>query len=319
MDVPSKTSSNKKIRRRLRAMFCAAAAALAAHSTTPSAGPLLYEGFNYPVGPLIGQTNSSTGHDWLQAGTQSAPSAINVNAGSLTPPPSLQPAVGNALAIVGIGNATGASERLAWTGALTSGTAYCSLSLRVNSILGSNNTTGGFFTGFNNTSNVATTTNPTIVAARLQARIDPSDASRYDLGIFANVSATATASSWSGALGLGETHFIVAAYDFNPGTDDDLMSLWIDPDPSTFGTSTPPAATVTATGGDVGQLASIIVRQSPAPQLTMDEVRVGTGWADVTSVPEPSAALGLGAASLLLAARRTRQGIINGTAQSCPV
>jgi PEP-CTERM motif-containing protein len=54
----------------------------------------------------------------------------------------------------------------------------------------------------------------------------------------------------------------------------------------------PPAATITddstGIGTDIG-VASIILRQSPAPFLTLDELRVGTTWGDVTPpLPEPS-------------------------------
>ncbi|MEX0613787.1 MAG: PEP-CTERM sorting domain-containing protein, partial [Pirellulales bacterium] len=72
---------------------------------------------------------------------------------------------------------------------------------------------------------------------------------------------------------------------------------------STFRDASPPPATIvddsTATGTDLGVF-SIILRQSPAPFLTLDELRVGTTWRDVT-IPEPTtfALLALSAVGLL--------------------
>lgn len=89
----------------------------------------------------------------------------------------------------------------------------------------------------------------------------------------------------------GETLFLVAASELVPGTQNDVSRLWINPDRSTLGDASPPPATLidnsTGTGTDIGVF-SIILRQSPAPFLTLDELRVGTTWAAVT-IPEPAA------------------------------
>jgi hypothetical protein len=57
---------------------------------------------------------------------------------------------------------------------------------------------------------------------------------------------------------------------------------------STFGdNSLTPAPTLSdTTAGTAINVASIILRQSPAPFVTVDEIRVGTDWASVTA-PEP--------------------------------
>ena len=170
----------------------------------------------------------------------------------------------------------------------SSGNVYYSFAFRADALTGSNSTIGGFFISFNNTGNSSQTTNPSVAPARIQSRIDPTDSSKYDLGIF-NITATAASTSWSSGLTLGVTHFIVAGYTFNTGSStDDVASLWIDPDPSTFLTATPPTPTVTGTGGDVASpgISSILLRQSPAPFLTLDELRIGTDWGSVTT-PEP--------------------------------
>jgi hypothetical protein len=164
---------------------------------------------------------------------------------------------------------------------------------RADTLTGSNNTIGGFFVGLNNTG-TSQTTNPSVAAARIQSRIDPVDASKYDLGIFSNVAATSGAASWLPAMTVGDTHFIVVGYTFNTGSaTDDVASIWIDPDPSTLQTLTPPAPNATATGGDVSSpgVVSTILRQSPAPYFTMDELRIGTDWASVTAQEPASVTL----------------------------
>jgi hypothetical protein len=197
--------------------------------------------------------------------------------------------VGNALALTGSGDNSGSTDRLNLGALINSGTVYYSFTMRVDNLTGSNNGIGGLFMSFNNTGNASQTNNPTVTPARLQGRIDPTDASKYDIGVF-NVTATAGSSSWAPAMTVGSTHFIVVGYTFNTGSAiDDVASLWIDPDPSTFTPGTPPTPTVTGTGGDVASpgIQSFLLRQSPAPQMTLDEIRIGTDWTSVT-VPEPA-------------------------------
>jgi len=268
--------------------FCTCAWFGLSVASTASAAFIAYEPFDYSTGSVQGQTNPSNGMTWLRAGTSANPSAINVASGNLSVPAKITTPIGNAATINGIGDGSGSTTRLALGQTFTSGSVYYSFAFRADALTGSNNTIGGFFISFNNTGNSSQTTNPSVAPARIQSRIDPIDNSKYDLGIF-NIGATAAATSWSSGLTLGVTHFIVAGYTFNTGTaTDDVASLWIDPDPSTFRTSMPPAATLTGSGGDVASpgIASILLRQSPAPYLTLDELRIGTDWADVT-VPEP--------------------------------
>ena len=164
----------------------------------------------------------------------------------------------------------------------TSGTVYYSFLLDVNALTGSNNTTGGFFFSLNNTGNSSQTGNPSVTPGKVQARIDPSDGTKYNLGIFTNESATAGASSWAtNQLAVGDTHFIVGPYDVT----NKVAQMWIDPDPATFALATAPTATAIDTnpGSSFGSgIQSVLMRQSPAPYLTLDELRVGGTWSDVT-------------------------------------
>lgn len=271
-------------------------------SAAPASGALLtYEGFDYATpNRVLGQSNPSTGNNWLLAAAGAASgdtTAINVASGSLTPPAALQPPVGNSAAITGSGNLSGAANRLAFA-SQTTGTIYYSLSLRVDSTADSNTGTGAFLVGLNNTGNAATTSNPSAVAARLQMHQDPDDpVNQYELAIVRNrgVSSLADIPTWIGNLNVGDTLFIVASIEIVAGTQNDVARLWINPDPTTFNDPLPPLATLTdastGSGTDIG-ISSFLLRQGPAPHATVDEIRVGTDWMSVVTIPEP-ASLGL--------------------------
>lgn len=88
---------------------------------------------------------------------------------------------------------------------------------------------------------------------------------------------------------------VVQAYTFNPaGSSDDDYAIWVNPDPTTLGTDTPPPASATAypEGNDLAYIDRINFRQSTAVQtpqaVTFDEIRVGLSWADVTPVAGPA-------------------------------
>lgn len=254
-------------------------------ATPASAAMLRYEAFDYAPGSVQGTTTPGGG-TWLRAGVANPPTAINVVSNSLTVPPEISAPIGNSAAITGAGGASGSTNRLNLGSTVTAGTVYFSFALKVEALTSSNNGVGGWFLGLNNSTGTQTT-NPGVAVARMQGRIDPNDATKYQVGI---VNTDATAAVLNGqslpSLNVNQTYFMVGAYTFNPGLNDDVASLWINP--GNLDLSTPPAPTVTITGPDVtgGQIASILLRQSPAPFLRVDELRVGTDWDSVTA-PEP--------------------------------
>lgn len=120
-------------------------------------------------------------------------------------------------------------------------------------------------------------------------------------------SQSATAGTGS-ALTIGTTYLIVEEIDLDAKT----ASLWIDPDSSTFG-GTAPAYTAQLTGitgGTSGSTAGIdnvgFKSQSTTGQFLVDNLLIGTTWADVTPTPEPStlALAGLGLLGLVARFRR---------------
>jgi hypothetical protein len=295
-------------------------AALLSIASPVSAALVRYEPFNYSnVGSTIEGQTTADGGTWVRAYTDAAnpPNSILVASGNLAMPSQINPAIGNSVELNGVGNGQNKALRLPFgTGAIAAnsgGTMYYSFALRVDELTGATNTTGAFLAGLNNT-NGPSTADATAAGARLYGRIDPTDASKYNLGIFRNVNSTTASTSWfTTGLTVGETIFIVASYEAAVGSQNDVARLWISPDPSTFGdpsfspSTTPPTVqdVTTGTGTDIG-IASIILRQGPAPHVTLDEIRVGTTWADVTPVPEPAGlgVAGIGAVGLLHRRRR---------------
>jgi len=161
----------------------------------------------------------------------------------------------------------------------TTGTVYYSFIVNISS-LGSLNTTGGYFTGFNE----GTSTN---YGATVWTRKDAVDGTKFDIGI--NPRTTAANTVWSSAQTVNTAIFVVISYQIVSGTGNDIVKLWINP---ALGGSEPSATlSATNTGGtDLANVNRILIRQDAAtttPFVEMDELRIGTTWADVA----PSATL----------------------------
>jgi len=272
---------------------------------------LVYDGFNYTAGAdLVGQSPNGGGTSWAATGTSGAGGSdpIVIASGSLTVPGLAAPG-GNSITFGGLG----LTDRLSIGTAISSGTIYYSFAFKVQDVTGLT-ATGGFFAGFNNS--VGTQTGqPTIIGARVLTRLSGSG---YNIGISKNSSALADFSFDTTLRNVGDTIFVVGSYTFNTGTAlDDLAQLWINPNPSTFGSASAPLPDLSAPTGaasgnpDLGSIASFLFRQGNAtavpPIVIADELRVDTTWAGVTPVPEPSAAITALLAGAGLLSRRRRQ------------
>jgi hypothetical protein len=265
-----------------------------------AAGPAhaaLYEGFDYPPSvQLAGQTNPQTGQQWAYVGT-----GLTNSLDPTTTPGGLTYAgfpdsTGNS--VVTNRTQTGVS-RLSLPAGATSGTVYYSMLMRVNDLTGlTNTTTGSFFAGLNNGTGPGASI--TQGGALLMIHLDPDTAEAYNLGVAVNP-ANADRIFEETARILGETLLVVCAYEFRPGADNDVSYLWINPASDTFGADAPPPPTVTSDGAlsvgtasdiPLGQLVSVFLRNnSVEPQtIQIDELRVDTTWAGVTTIPEPATA-----------------------------
>jgi hypothetical protein len=155
--------------------------------------------------------------------------------------------------------------------------------------------------GFNNS--VGPGGLPTSVGAVLRIRQDSTDSSVYHIGTGLN-SGTGTGTSPNvqfdntTPLTAGTTVFVVASYTFVAGANNDEARMWINPNVNTFGDALPPTETLfSAPGvGIADTFVSLVsfnlrnVNTVGAPTLQFDELRVGTTWADVTTVPIPEPA-----------------------------
>jgi hypothetical protein len=111
------------------------------------------------------------------------------------------------------------------------------------------------------------------------------------------------------------THLVVLRYTFNPGVGDDALELWLDPGVLGVAEDLVPGSNLAdATGNDVAFLRSFwLMKGSSGPasspcDLYVDEIRVGTTWAEVTPlVPEPSVIGLFGLTALGLVCRQRLQ------------
>jgi hypothetical protein len=239
-----------------------------------------YEPFNYSAGiNLIGNTNAN-GLFWTAAGpggTQVTVASGNLNVFGLSP------STGNSIRI---NAATGPSARMGTEFTVTSGTVFYSFAFRVADLTGLS-TTGGYVAGFNNSRGTQSGT-PAVVGTQLLLRA--TNGNIFNIGL-SKASTNAADLVWSSqTFTTNETVLVVGSYTFNSATSsDDVSKLWINPDPSDFG-STNPVSTplVASTGADISanQIASIVFFQRTGgvqPLLTFaDELRLGRTFADVT-------------------------------------
>jgi hypothetical protein len=254
------------------------------------AEPLAYEPFNYNPGEFLAPSPSRTtpfGY-WI-AQASGANDAI-IAAGNLAVPGLMAPS-GRCFTNGGAGQ----GNRCVLNTSITNGAVYASYAMRIDNLgtgfIGTGQTVPTFITSIC-FSNVQGTL---IQYCCLQVNTNGGDQSSFLLGI--RQSSGQAYDTWSAALyPVGQTLFIVHGYTFVDGGGNDVCEIWINPDPATFGSNAPPAATLTAfqPSGltDAYWIDRINFRQASAPSIpaamTFDELRVGTNWADVT--PPPPAA-----------------------------
>jgi len=222
----------------------------------------LYEGFNYTVGQAL---QTQTGWTAVNSGDDILIAADNLTYSGL------ESSTGNKVTF----NGSGIDASKAFT-TQSAGTVFYSFIMNV-SDLGSLNATGGYFTGF--------AQNSTTFGATVWTGLDGAG---YKIGINPRTSTTTNMVWVTGTQSLNNSVLVVVSYEFGAGSGDDIVNIWVNPSPSTLGQASAPtpSATATNTGGtDLTGISQIFIRQdsdTETPFIGMDELRVGTSWADVT-------------------------------------
>jgi pectate lyase len=117
---------------------------------------------------------------------------------------------------------------------------------------------------------------------------------------------------YSTPLATGTVYFIVTKYQFGPSSGDDVVALWVNP--ATGATNEPAANVSFSTGGD-GNNSTGIGRCYLYGGMTVDvdEIRIGTNWAEVTPTAEPLPPTPLSAPVITNATATVDGFVISGT------
>lgn len=214
----------------------------------------LYEGFDYTADETLGeQVNWNN----LFSGDE-----VLIETGSLSYP-DFHSSSGNSISF----NGGGFDPQIEFE-AVTSGTVYSSFLFKVTDLSAMTDLSdGGYFAFLGE------------YDARLWVKPNPDAAgTTFDIGFGWESSAPSTTTT---TYNVGDVILAVISYNI----DTDELSAWINPSSSDFGADTAPTALLTSTDeADVTSISAFVVRQDSdgeTPFIQMDELRIGTSWAEV--------------------------------------
>jgi len=146
----------------------------------------------------------------------------------------------------------------------------------------------------------------------------------YNLGIgYRDINSGTSRIFETDELTAGTTYLVVGSLAINAGDFNDVAKLWINPDPTAAAPGTPSAVSDNSVIHDAhdyfynntsGALLDTHIRSfylrsnaSEPSKINLDNIRIGSSYADVNAVPEPTSVvmLGLGALGALVRRRRT--------------
>lgn len=270
--------------------------ALAFPSYEPFADSTGSGGTAYNSGDLLSAQTNAMAEGWYPMATGSGGQAVSLASGSLNGPAGLPASKGNMVLLQNV-LGPGARYNIPIT---NSGTLFYSVLIQCSDItslaMAKSDIHGGgaFNMGYNNTQTTGQSMQPNGYYAPIYFGATNGG---YILGIGRTTGNTNRfwETNVTSPHKVGDTVFAVAMYQFVPGGgSNDIVALWVNPDPSTFGAATYPTPTVIIDGvtnisydADVngGSMQSFMFgnRNATTPNLMYaDELRLGYTWADVT-------------------------------------
>jgi len=239
---------------------------------TPAQQLILYEPFDYAnVGNAV---SNNTPLNWAFGGTGA--NDLNVVSGNLVCS-ALAPSLGNSVTNGG----AGLGVRRLFGSSISAGVIYFSALFRINDL-------GTAWNGA--ASQVGALTASDNTSFRLAVMVRAGSTGTYVIGVQKGGTG-ATATFGASEFHPGVTVVVVGKYDFTASPN--IVSLWVNPDKSTFGAATEPETLplIASSGTDGFLIDRFNMRQNTATSvpasMQWDELRVGTTWADVTPPPLP--------------------------------
>lgn len=241
------------------------------------ANPLLYEGFDYPVGQELGEFASST--NW-----SNDKNPFTIVSGSLDYP-GLQAPTGNRLNV----KATAPNlDSVRTTDGLlprqTNGVLYLSFIIRLHGYaeIGSTNDGTSLIT-IGDTMNYSELLSINLLnddKLRLGVVKYPSSSKSVSSSVFFTSGPGADLS-----VDGSTTYLIVAKYEWVDGPSNDVVTLWVNP--ANLGRHEDQAGRIFTRAGADGSRGAGRLTLCRGPNVNLDELRIGRTWADVTPTPVP--------------------------------
>jgi hypothetical protein len=232
---------------------------------------VLYEPFNYTN--ISSPVSSNTPANWAYGGSN--PNDLNVAPGNLSYP-GLAASIGNSVTNGGVGLGT----RRLFGATVSSEMLYFSALFRINNL--------GFGVWSGTAAQVGALTANDSTSFRLQVMVRSNSPSGYVLGVQKGGTGSVTTFDTT-ERHAGDTVFLVGKYDFTVLPN--AVSLWINPDASSFGAAAEPGTGFLwqTNGTDNLAIDRFNMRQNTTASvpaaMQWDELRVGLSWASVTPLP----------------------------------